>query len=287
MLRAPFGLSALLGSLVVALGLASAGCETGEFHFADDVKIQFAEGEKVASVKSLLGCEGAHPAEESKEDKEAREKLVPQTDLGKAWLEEACKLADDFEKAGPVTAWPEGDKATWVGKRICRGQITRVVEKVDDTAFAQVGRLEIAKGKGDKLWATGPSPDAARILDYKILFSEQSFPYSEKKQAEIDAFFAAVSAGGKADIEALRKDETADQKADAARAEEVAKKHTVWGMLAKSDGTSTLAYPVLGSKDDVSAIHYLRQSGDKLLVVTPNIGASSPNACVAELVQER
>lgn len=285
MARAPLGVYAPLGFGVVALALA--GCEAGEFHYADDVKIQFSEGEKVPSVKALLGCEGAHPSEESKEDREAREKLVPQSDVGKAWLEAACKLADDFEQAGPVTAWPEGDKATWVGRRICRGQITRVVKEVDDTAFAQVGRLEIAKGKGEKLWVTGPSPDAARVLDYKILFSELSFPYSEKRQEEIDAFFAAVATGSKTDVEALRKDESAGQKADAARAEAVAKKHTVWGMLTKSDGTSTLAYPVLGSKDDVSAIHYLRQAGDKLLVVTPNVGASSPNACVAELVRER
>src|SRR5690348_3654464 len=112
---------ALLAFTIVAAPLA-AGCKPIEYRYADDVKVAFTEGEKVASIKAQLGCPGAHPAKESDDDKKEREKRDPKTDIGKKWLARACEIADAFDAAGPVTTWPDG-KAVYEGERICRPQI--------------------------------------------------------------------------------------------------------------------------------------------------------------------
>ena len=265
------------------------GCgQQPAYHYADDVKIQFAEKESVASVKAQLGCEGAHPANESKSDKEEREKRIPKSEVGKAWLAEACRIADDFDAADAVTSWPD-DKAVWAGPRICRPQISRVVdEKLDDTAYARMGRVEIKKGNGTKLWADGPEIDKKdKVLGYSILLTDVSFKVTDKKLPDIEAFFKALGEGTSPDVEALRKDESASDRQSTDAVDAIVARKNVPGMLVASDGKSTLAYPVLGGKDDPSAIHYLRQKGDKLLLVTPNLGASQPGACVAELTLQK
>jgi hypothetical protein len=263
------------------------GCDKPGYRYADDVKVQFSENDSVASIKAQLGCEGAHPEKESDSDKTEREKRVPKTDVGKAWLEEACRIADEFDAAGPVTSWPD-DKAVWAGERICRPQISRVVEKIDETSFARMGRVEIQKGQGDKLWIAAPDIDRKdKVLGYNFLVTDVAFRVTEAKLGDIDAFFKALASGEHPDVETLRKDENASDRETSDAVDKIVGRHTVRGSLVASEGTSTLAYPVLGEKGDPSAIHYLRQKGDKLLVASPLNGASQPSACVAELMLQK
>jgi hypothetical protein len=287
--------ASLLAFAAVALPLA-AGCKSIEYRYADDAKVAYSEGEKVASVKAQLGCPDAHPANESDDDKKEREKRDPKTDLGKKWLARACEIADAFEKAGPVTSWPEG-KAVYEGERICRPQITRVVgddktaaDAIDPSAYDRLGRMTIEKGEGQKLWPDGPDVDKSRVLGYRVLFDDVSFKVTKDKLGDIDAFWKKVAAGENPDVEALRKDESADARQKSDETEAIVAKHNVPGMLLKSDGKSTLAYPILHMTDEPdapSAIHYIRQAGDKLLVASPLLGESQPNACVAELTLQK
>jgi hypothetical protein len=284
--------------IVSVSALALGGCEKPTYSYADDVKVQYSDGEKVASIKAQLGCEGANPTDESAEDKKAREARIPHTPLGKSWLKKACEIADAFDAAATVTTWP-ADKGVYAGPRICRPQISRVLgdpkeddkQIIDETVFARMGRVEIAKGSATGLWPEGPAIDQKdKILGYTILFTDVAFKVTEKKLPDIEAFFAKLDKGEKADVEELRKDESPDDRKTTDEIGAIVGKHNVPGILLTSDGKSVLAYPVLHTSREPgagAAIHYLRQQGDKLLVVSPMLGASQPSACVAELTLQK
>ena len=226
--------------LVCASALLLVACDKPSYRYADDVVVQYSEGEKVASIKAQLGCEGAHPAKESDGDKTEREKLIPKSDLGKAWIVEACRIADAFDAAGPVTTWPT-DKAVWAGQRICRSQINRVAEKIDETSFARMGRVEIQKGQGEKLWVQAPEIDKKdKVLGYNFLITDVSFRVTEDKLPAIDAFWTALASGGPADVETLRKDETASDRQTSDASDKIVATKTVRGFLVSSEGSGIL-----------------------------------------------
>lgn len=272
---------------LVACTLAGAALLTGcgedkTFHYADDVVVQYSDGEKVASIKNQLGCEGANPPDKDEKEKKAREENIPKTEQGIAWLKQACELADAFDAAGPVTSWPER-KVSYSGVRICRPQIQRAVKDLSD-AYAQLGHLEINKGVGTKLWASGPDvAEKDRILDYNILFDHVNYHVGDDTVATVVTFINETAAGGAPDPTAANATQTAADNKLAADYNKGVTAHRVPGILLKSDGKSTLAYPFLGGKDSPSAVHYVREQDGKLLVASPMLDASSPSACIASL----
>ncbi len=165
-----------------AIALAIAGCDKATYHYADDVKVQYVEKESAPSIKAQLGCDGAHPGDESDADKKEREKRDPKTDFGKGLLAEACRIADDFDGAGAVTSWPD-DKAVWVGRRICRPEISACQSRRDrrELVRARMGRVEIQKGQpGTSSGPTGPDIDQKdKILPYNFLLTDVSFRVTE------------------------------------------------------------------------------------------------------------
>lgn len=273
------------GSLAV-LSLALTACgEERVFHYTDNVTVQYTEKEAVPSLKVQFMCEGAHPAEEDEKAKKAREDELPQTDLGKAWRARACELIDAFDAAGPVVTWPER-KVSYSGLRLCQPQIRRVAKNLDD-AYAQLGRVEINKGAGTKLWASGPDIDQARALDFNIRFANVNYHLKEETSAIITTFIEETEKGNAPDpgpAQATQKPEDNELAADYKKAVEG---HDVPGILVKADGVSTLAYPILGGPDAPSAVHYLREANGKLLIATPMIDASSPAACIASLSMDK
>src|SRR5262249_25452807 len=149
----------------------------------------------------------------------------------------------------------------------------------DESAFARMGRIEISKGEAGKLWGDGPDVPKDKLLGYKMLGTDVTFKVTKDKLASIDEFFAALAKGESPDVESLRKAEPKEDRKGTDALGLLVNARNVPGILPKSDGTSPLGYPVLHSSHEPqvqSAIHYLRQQGDKLLVVTPAIGASQP-----------
>lgn len=289
-----------LGLAAIAIAAFAAGCKEAKYHFADDLRIQFlADGpegtEKVESIKAALGCEGAHKQNEDEKEKKAREAEIPKSVTGKAWLDEVCAFADAFDTAESFTAWPEG-KSTWAGVRICHDQYHRVMKQVgkepdlkDDLtdAFGHAARVELASGPGKKLWEAAPDIPADRMIPFSFLMTELNFRYTDEKVDQAKAFFAALQAGENPDVEPLRTDENKDDRATWDSVNKVFEKHNVTGILAKSDGKSVLAYPVLGIKDDSpSATHYLRQStvdGKTVMWLLTR----EPSPCIAKLVEQK
>lgn len=264
-----------------------AGCgEDKTFHYADDVVVQYTDGEKVASLKNQLGCEGAHPPDKDEKETKAREENIPKTEQGIAWLKQACELADVFDSAGPVTSWPER-KVSYSGVRICRPQIQRAVKDLGD-AYAQLGHVEINKGVGTKLWSAGPDvPEKDRILDYNILLDHVNYRVGDETVATVVTFINETAAGGAPDPTAANATQTAADNELAAGYKKGVTAHRVPGILLKSDGKSTLAYPFLGGKDAPSAVHYIREHDGKLLIATPMLDASSPSGCIASLSMDK
>ena len=278
----------LVGLFVAAASALATGCTDPTYHYADDVKSKFTADETTPSIEAGLGCEGAHPEKESKEDQEAREKQVPKSAQGKAWLAGACRIAADFDAAEPFTAWPAGASDVWVGRRICRAQINAsLAEKLGDDSYAEVARIDFAKGDGKALWLTGPEIDKGRLTGFSAVFLEEAVKIDDARSAMVDGFIETAKSGAKVDFERLREGEkpedTKKYKDDLA----LVRKHLEPGQTVKSEGKSVLAYPVTGNPGDPSAVHYLRQAGDRLLVVTPLPGASPPSPCVAELWRQK
>lgn len=271
----------LLGSALLA------GCgEDKTFHYADDVVVQYSDGEKVASLKNQLGCEGAHPPDKDEKEQKAREENIPKTEQGLAWLKRACELADAFDAAGPVTSWPER-KVSYSGVRICRPQIQRAVKDLSDS-YAQLGHLEINKGVGTKLWASGPDiPEKDRILDFNVRFEHVNYHVGDETVATVVKYIDAIAAGEAADPTEANATQKPEDNELAAEFKKAVGAHTVPGILLKSDGSSTLAYPFLGDKGAPSAVHYIREQDGKLLIATPMLDASSPGACIASLSMDK
>ena len=280
--------TSLVCASLTALGVLVLGCGDVSYRYADDVKPKFDGDEKTASIEAGLGCEGAFKKTETEDQKKAREERIPKGEVGKGWLKEACRIAADFDSAEPFTTWPVGDVDTWVGRRICRTQISASVkEQLGDESFAEVGKVEIRKGAGQKLWATGPSVDSARLLPHSALFVEETFKLDADRNKALESFLASAAEGKAPALDALREKDKPEDRASYKKGLALVREHMRPAELVKSDGKSSLAYPVTGNPGDPSAIHYLRQKGDRLLIVTPVPGSNPPAPCVAELWRQK
>ena len=146
-----------------------------------------------------------------------------------------------------------------------------------------MGKVEIRKSAGSKLWPSGPNVDAARLLPQSALFVEETFKADDARVKAVDAFFASAAEGKAPGLDSLREKDKPEDRAAYKRGLALVREHMQPGQLLKSDGKSVLAYPVTGNPGEPSAVHYLRQKGDRLLIVTPVPGSSPPSPCVAEL----